>query len=683
MRNKNANQSNNSFATATQTEEYLKIKKLLEEKILAIEVKINIINECKKNSKAATLEQARILDKRFVPMNDNEIALMLEAKAVKRNLKKNKTNLYEPYLITKENDQEFNKMLASLPEDQPFHYDIVLKNGAHCTPMQIHSDGTGKVRIFFIDAAGDYKNISTAGKYGSSLNAEEHMVFQTGAQTDSFSCSIFSIQDLNSMSKLSQEELISSTMNNSEGDPINLNPRFMKNSQSITELKAYIEANQDKKGKVVSKNKNLEEHISDFSITVETGKEANGTVKTKVKNVSATLKTAKYLKSALAMLEDKYSNGMLESTLENRKGAAAFNKFYQELGLTQEQQKQVKGLYSKEEIKLVLEYDFSRESILAAKCFKDKESRSLVFKYITSHITDKNDIKQQELALLKLNKIKDLSNNEQLELVINYNIRPEEALSQNDYSLPETRKEILKQVKLAYEKGNTPIKRTMFSRQMFSKINDLADKNKIIAVAEYGVTSQLIHQAYRAQLSDIDLDYIRLAYEKESTPEKKREAATLAYNTIANLSNLAEITALQNYDSIVSDEKSQAKEIDYTKLLYDKPTDALDDKKLDVQDLVQAINSQNNSAVDYIEKEEYKLYEENQKKPIDKLPEVYESELPSATTLDTKSIDQIKAEYLPGVKKIISNMSNSFNTTLGCGNASIKRVNITKSERNR
>ena len=59
------------------------------------------------------------------------------------------------------------------------------------------------------------------------------------------------------------------------------------------------------------------------------------------------------------------------------------------------------------------------------------------------------------------------------------------------------------------------------------------------------------------------------------------------------------------------------------------------------------------------------------------------SELPSATILDTKSIDQIKAEYLPGVKKIISNMRNSFNTMLGCSNASIKRANTTKCERNR
>lgn len=683
MRNKNTDQSNNSFTTAAQTEEYLKIKKLLEEKILAIEVKTNIINECKKNGKAATLEQARILDERLVPMSDNEIALMLEAKAMKRNLKKNKTNLYEPFLITKENEEEFNKMLSSLPEDQAFHYDIVIKNGAHCTPMQIHSDGTGKVRTFFIDAAGDYKNISTALQYGSSLNAEEHMVFRTGAQKDSFSCSIFSIQDLNSMSKLSQEELISSTMNNSKSDPINLNPRFMKNSQSVTELKAYIEANQDKKGKVVSKNKNLEEHISDFSITVETGKEANGTIETKVKNVSATLKTAKYLKSALAMLEEKYSNGTLESTLENRKGVAAFNKIYQDLGLTQEQQKQVKGLYSKEEIKLVLEYDFSRQSILSTKCFKDKESRSLVFKYITDHITDKNDRKQQGTALLKLNKIKELSNNEQLELVINYDIRPEEALSQNDYSLPETRKEILKQVKLAYEKGDSTIKRRAFSRQMFSKINDLTDKNKIIAVAEYGVTSKLIHQAYGERLSDIDLDYIRLAYEKERAPEKKREAATVAYNTIANLSNSAEITAPKNYNSLGSDEKSKAKETDYTKLVYDKSTGVLEDKKLDMQYLVEKINSQIKSPVDCIDKQEYKLYEKNEKKPIDKLLEMSKSELPSATILDTKSIDQIKAEYLPGVKKIISNMRNSFNTMLGCSNASIKRANTTKCERNR
>ena len=90
-----------------------------------------------------------------------------------------------------------------------------------------------QLRVFYIDAAGDRRNAPYAQALGKKHRDTERYLFPSGGiQFDHASCSVFSIQDLNNLTKLSLDEkktLATEAIPN--GLPAALAPAFIKKIQ--------------------------------------------------------------------------------------------------------------------------------------------------------------------------------------------------------------------------------------------------------------------------------------------------------------------------------------------------------------------------------------------------------------------------------------------------------------------
>ena len=258
--------------------------------------------------KTATKEESRHLnaesgDYAVGSASDDIVALMLDVKAEKR-LEKGLD--YRPFLLKAKDlvtkwciDQSIAQHVEA---GLPFHYDFILKDGPHCSPLQVDFDGV-QLRVFYIDAAGDRRNAPYAQALGKKHRDTERYLFPSGGiQFDHASCSVFSIQDLNNLTKLSLDEkktLATEAIPN--GLPAALAPAFIKNIQRPSKLGEYYELNKDKtidkKGK-----RRLEQHLDDYSISVDISN-ASDKAEMRTQNHAVSYKVHKYLQAAMIQLD--------------------------------------------------------------------------------------------------------------------------------------------------------------------------------------------------------------------------------------------------------------------------------------------------------------------------------------------------------------------------------------------
>lgn len=239
------------------------------------------------------------------------IALMLEAKASKRQLK---GETYQPLLI-KTSDYCVKWMFKNLISEKiklrlPFRYDCILySHKGHCSAMQIEFDGE-KTRLFYIDAVGNKENLPFAQLIAENY-AQELYFSEPHLQLDSYNCSIFSIQHLNNLSNRSEKERTSIT--DTVDNPIA--PVFLKNIQSISALnKIYSTRKTQPINKIQTKT--LEQHVEKFSVSLTTAS------KSTIRNFAIIDKHYKYLKAAATKFEELLAEGgedLVLSTIDSRR----------------------------------------------------------------------------------------------------------------------------------------------------------------------------------------------------------------------------------------------------------------------------------------------------------------------------------------------------------------------------
>lgn len=271
----------------------------------------------RRSKKATSAELAWLNTHAVEPLSDDMVALMLEAKADKR---QQKGLMYRPFLIVNgsQSDREFDfKIKELIKNKQPFHYDCIIKTGGHCSPMQLEFDGES-LRIFYLDSTKDSRNFGHATFFQNIHNKVEFYHYSKGGiQADDTSCSIFSLQNLNALSNASLDDkkrIHTHIMSL-------LDPVFLKNAQSTSFLNDYYnsfpDATVDKK-----KTKTLKEHIDQYSITVNTAKSTLGwlVTKNKTQNHAITYKTHKYLLAVRDKLDEITANQIpLRDVIANRK----------------------------------------------------------------------------------------------------------------------------------------------------------------------------------------------------------------------------------------------------------------------------------------------------------------------------------------------------------------------------
>ncbi len=128
---------------------------------------------------------------------------------------------------------------------------------------------------------------------------------KAGIQSNQTSCSVFSLQHLNNLSNLTASE----TPNIAVDKAIKLPAVFLKNIQSTSQLPEYYRDNQlrtvDKQGMI-----KLEDHIAQYSITVDVAAVGDKPKTEKIKNYAIDYKTHKYLEAARERLSELKANNV-------------------------------------------------------------------------------------------------------------------------------------------------------------------------------------------------------------------------------------------------------------------------------------------------------------------------------------------------------------------------------------
>ncbi|MCC8399117.1 MAG: hypothetical protein LN563_00800 [Rickettsia endosymbiont of Platyusa sonomae] len=321
---------------------YKELKNRLNKDIELMEIKIAIIDNLRTNKdKQATGMEYIVLLNSLPPLHSSVIALMLQAKS---NARAEHGIDYQPVIIKDQESLDRLKIIVqqNVNTHQPFHYDLILQmpdpereDVGHSTPLQIHSDGNN-IDFFHIDAAGDKTNLPSILEVANTVNVDSKLYYK-GIQKDSFSCATFSIQDLNSMANLGAETLnqsLSTLMHLPDGgykissppDISKLPPRFVKNAQSSEAIRENL-ANEKNKTVIVSKNKTLEQHVEDYSMTMGVVGQIDAITK-KQQNRAIDYKTLKYLQSARNELEKIYQKGgeeLVQQVIAERTGGIIFS----------------------------------------------------------------------------------------------------------------------------------------------------------------------------------------------------------------------------------------------------------------------------------------------------------------------------------------------------------------------
>ncbi len=464
-------------------EKYKRLADGLRDRLQSIEKQIDLIENARKNNRPITLKESEILNRPSEPLRDSEIALVIQAKSERR---KAKGKSYEPILLVDSQTNDFARYLAGQDLAKEFQYDLILKKGVHCSAAQVHSQDGKRARVFYVDSAGDIRNLTNAFSLSKGAEAEQlRYVYGTLAQKDGFSCSIFSLQDLNTMSNLTEAELdgslsLSSKNLSEDEERTKLNPRFLKNSQSQTDLLKYSAGKDPKSLKVTKKGKTLNDYVEDYSVDVEIA----GQVNPKRRNFAILFKTGKYLSNALDILESGRDVKEIDEIMDQRLGYEELRSVYKDLSA--EEREQVQGFYNKKQIDLILHHGMSPEQAYDLnEAFMNKEVTNKIYKYIVS--AESEEEKRSRISNIA-DFIKNMGNDnevafkEPLNAIVEFGIV---IRSEDDISLcseeVELREIVYLYIKQAYDQAPDGEK-TQRAQECFDLLKDLSSKEEVIAI---------------------------------------------------------------------------------------------------------------------------------------------------------------------------------------------------------
>lgn len=522
----------------------------LRKKLDILNKQVALLDEIQtRKNKTATQKESAILEQTLNFSSNEEMAIILHNKAKNRQRKQNNIgnqSIYDPFLLTRMEQSNFIRYLAGIDINEAQQIDFIAKLGGwegisnHCTPVHIDVNSDSK-NMFFVDASLDTSNDSIQANITNCLNTSAHMS-HIGTQQNNFSCFIFSLQDLNSMSKLTLQELNNSfpqgdTRVNSDSFTSlkEINPRFIKNTQSLALLKTIPE---NKKNQIVSKNKNIEEYIEDFSITVSI---ANNTYYPtyKKRNFSILRKTQKYVKEALDTVQDLHNDNKdeeIQQIIQHRMGQKLLNSVYK--GLTNEEYDKVKGLYNKKQISLILDHSIPREMLKNHQCFQNNKLTHAVYDYIVAGSSQKEKLKRAQYT-------QKFRTFEEMEAKLKYKLEidsyPISCLVQENYDL---REEALKRIEQTYQKDPTNV------QNFYKSISNIKNKADLILMLDYGIDYEMMD--HNKQLSDKILETIknftRNLKENGSTysTEEENDAIRVFYRQISKMTTTQQIDAICN-----------------------------------------------------------------------------------------------------------------------------------------
>jgi hypothetical protein len=297
------------------------LKKILDAKKNKVEVKI-------------TGKEAMILEYR-ISSDPDVLALMLEAKASSNSRAKRKSidprDNYQPFLIYTNNDiSRFNEHIDEVTTLKiPYHYDVVFRDplGSHCTPMQIHSDGTD-VRIFSIDAAADSSNEDVINSIAHRTSAIISYI-RGGLQKTSHGCWCFSIKGLNKLSNMPviEKEKMRQTDVDGKNIPKYIPSPLLVGLQSIKALEEYLTNNSENGPLIVDKKgSNLSDPESDFNKYLVSYKivQTDGTINEAKQNLTILASSIKYTRKAMEKYHILFNEGGYEKVLETVKKRSDF-----------------------------------------------------------------------------------------------------------------------------------------------------------------------------------------------------------------------------------------------------------------------------------------------------------------------------------------------------------------------
>lgn len=301
------------------------IKKELLEKMKIIDSKKIIVERLVEEARPATSSESDVLNVSYTPSSD-VMALILEAKSTNRMAKTNGREKYQPLLLESLADKQHFGMLSFrlIAQKKQFHFDCVLKQpDNHHVAFRMDYDGK-KVNMFYFDAINftqttdenslaffeDFKRFleSKAGSHQYEVKAYKYDVGYI--QKNDYDCAIFSLQELNIMSKLSnlQEYIpvsdisandklrkgitVKEIMDKESSDFSSLHPKFVKHIQGSVELESYIGDDSNKMETAVKGEMTLKEHVK-HSTVINLHK---NTLKTQNRSIDS--KTSKYLRLA-------------------------------------------------------------------------------------------------------------------------------------------------------------------------------------------------------------------------------------------------------------------------------------------------------------------------------------------------------------------------------------------------
>lgn len=447
--------------------------------------KIELIEEAKTSGRTTSIEETAFLASTQEPYSNEEICFMLEAKSNRRAAKGKK---YQPILLNSQDTlNEFIGLLAGM-KGQSFHYDIILKDqsGVHCTPIQINSNGN-EISLFYVDAVGGIENIQTKEKIENALGIKANQNVCVGSQTDKFSCAIFSLKDLNTMSKLPKEDLRISLSDDPNkkllGDT--LNEKFIKNSQSLSLASKY------NPNAVVSKALTLSQYIDHYTVTTQVSE-----IISKKRNFAILYKTKQYLEYAIEFLDhlpnEERTDDRINQITQQRLGQIIIDQTISSMNPSAREMANKFHLVNRRQIELITTFSLEEEPFITPNlaCFQNMKTTEKIFQKITDIMNSGDSFENNKAkAVQVLNMVKDFSDINQINAILEYNLDPLIVTEAKCFS--GAGDEAIKQIHKAYETTDASNK-TQAVLATFNQIKDCKDENTIRLIAEYGINPNLV-----------------------------------------------------------------------------------------------------------------------------------------------------------------------------------------------
>ena len=400
-------------------ESYESLKESLERQVVLSTKKITILDRLKDTDVATEQESLTLAAKQVT--TTGIIALMLEAKAEKRKRKEEK---YEAFLLENNQTKElFLDYLAGLSKEQIFDFNFIIGGrGTHATPIRILSNGSETI-VCSLDAGSQFPdNIPYIERIGQALNVQPY-IHIGGTQYAAYGCTIFSIQDLNTMSKMSFTEL-KEMFDKSRSRPdykyLSLSPKIVKNIQSLSHAARYrIEhprAMVNKKESALGLSAQKErmsfvEHIVKHKRSILEYNEEAKILQPKHRNYSLTYKAHKYYSAALTLFNELTPVQVMELIIA-RSGAVMLDNVHN--SFSSEDQQKIVGIYNKQKIELILIYNITKEALLdTVTCFNQTLRNGENILLLIQDVYNKSDEPNKTaLARAEFKKISKLSPNQ-------------------------------------------------------------------------------------------------------------------------------------------------------------------------------------------------------------------------------------------------------------------------------